>query len=162
MKKSALLVVIVALVLFVAGCNKTSSSVTEDQQSGTNAAPQAAPVAPQAETPPVGPPTVVAEGKTIEEHVTDYFEAYREQRLEDAFELAPAEVKAKQPMDQFVSTRKGMPITAYTISTASESGNTATIQAEYTLSQFGTWVSTWTFEKQDDRWVAVRYLANQK
>jgi hypothetical protein len=160
-KKLAILAAILTLVLIVAGCNKASTSGTEDQQSG-GFAPQAPPSAPGAAPAPAGPPTVVAEGKTIEEHVIDYFEAYKEQRLEEAFELAPAETKAKQPIEEFVSSRKGMPISDYSMLPTSESGDSATIRVEYTLTQFGTWVSTWSFEKQGDKWVALRFKADPK
>lgn len=110
----------------------------------------------------LGDPTYVKEGKTPEDHVTDYFNAYKEQRLDDAFKMQPAENKAKQPLDQFVSLRKGMPISEYKILPTETAGDQSIIKVEYSIGQYGTWVSTWTFEKKGDRWLALNYKADPK
>ncbi len=156
--KKLLAVAAVCAIVLVAGCAKKTIPSTGADQGASGVQTNQAPAAPK-ET---GPPTIVEDGKSIEDHVIAYFEAYKDQRLEDAFELQPAENKTKQPKDQFVPLRKGMPITDYTIHPTSENGDQSVIEVEYVLEQYGTWVSTWTFEKQGDGWVAVRYLASPK
>lgn len=150
MRKFTIIIAIVLLALAIAGCQQDVPPVNTQQP-----APQAAPQ-------PSGPPTYVAEGKTPEEHVKAYFDAYKEGRLEDAFKLAPAENKAKQPKDSFVSTRKGMPITTYKILPVKTQGDKVQVEVEYDIGQFGTWVSSWEFQKKGDKWEAVRYLASTK
>ncbi len=119
--------------------------------------------APQATPQQVGPPTYVAKGKTPEDHINTYFNAYKEQRLDDAFDLQPAENKAKQSKKDFKELRKGMPIDDFKVGETQKTGNnTVAIAVEYNIGQFGTWVSTWEFEKKGNRWIAVRYKASQK
>ena len=76
--------------------------------------------------------------------------------------MQPAETKTKQSEKDFIALRKSMPIADYKILPVQESGNTQTIAVEYDIGQYGTWVSTWTFEKKDGKWTALRYTANAK
>lgn len=109
-----------------------------------------------------GKPTVVPKGKTIEQYVTDYFSAYKEGRYEDAYKLQPAENKAKQSLEEFISLRKGFPITEFTLMPTKTVGNQATIDVEYSIGQYGTWVSSWLFEKKNGQWIAIRYQSGSK
>ncbi|MDP1808665.1 MAG: hypothetical protein Q8L35_03915 [Actinomycetota bacterium] len=153
MKKYLIVFAVVALAVAIAGCKQQQAPTGGTQQPIPQTAPQQ----------PVGPPTYVAAGKTPEDHVNEYYNAYKEKRLEDAFNLAPAENKAKQPKADFISARQGMPITAFKVGPTQKQGNDkAQIAVEYDLGQNGTWVSTWEFQKKGDKWEAVRYLANMK
>lgn len=152
MRKYLLVFAVLVLALAIAGCNK------EPAKTGVNPPPMT-PAKPQ----PVGPPTYVAAGKTPEDHINDYFNAYKEQRLEQAFDLQPAENKAKQPKTDFLALRKGLPIKDFKVGETKKQGaNKVQIAVEYSIGQYGTWVSTWEFEKKGDKWEALTYKANAK
>jgi hypothetical protein len=147
---SAAFVLIVTLLNPVSSDTSAKTEQTESAQ--TNQAPMQTNQAPAQTN---VPPTVVAEGKTPKDHVIEYYDAYKEGRLEDAFNLAPTETKAAQPHDDFIANRKGMPISDYTIKSESEEGNRVTIDVQYDLGQNGAWVCSWTFEKEDGKWEAL-------
>lgn len=152
MRKYLLVFAVLVLALAIAGCKK------EQAQTGVNPPPIT-----QTKPQPVGPPTFVAAGKTPEDHINDYFNAYKEQRLEDAFEMQPAENKAKQPKTDFLALRKSMPITEFKVGETKKLGaNKVQIAVEYSIGQYGTWISTWEFEKKGDKWEALIYKASPK
>ena len=141
----------VVLVLVITGCrgNTGSKQQTTPRQPTT--------------TKPVGPPTYVAKGKTPEQHVQDYYNAYKEQRFDDAFDLQPAENKAKQAKEEFVNLRKGLPIDEFKVlPVETQDQNRMMISVEYNVGQYGVWVSKWEFEKKGGKWEALRYLASMK
>ncbi len=151
-----------ALVLVsAAACDKNKDTTDTSSSSGTTQQQAPPPAAPPAIDPAdLGDPTIVAEGSTPEDHVKQYFEAYKSGSFEDAYELQPAENKVKQPKDEFVPLRQSMPIAEYTIHPTREEGASKMIDVSYDLGEMGSWISSWTFEKQGDDWVAVRYLAS--
>jgi uncharacterized lipoprotein YajG len=152
-KKHLILLIGLISVLVLIGCTKQNTAQQPSQvpEHGTTQTPIK-----------VGKPTVVPKDKTIEQYVTDYFTAYKEGRYEDAYKLQPAENKAKQSLEQFISLRKGFPITSFTLIPTKIVGNQATIDVEYSIGQYGTWVSSWLFEKKNGQWIAVRYQSGSK
>lgn len=153
MKRRLFLIISLISIIALIGCTKQSSQPqTNVPEHGTSTQ------APKK----VGKPTVVPKDKTIEQYVTDYFNAYKEGRYEDAYNLQPAENKAKQSLEQFVSLRKGFPISSFTLLPTKTVGNQATIDVEYSIGQYGTWVSSWVFEKKNNQWIAVRYQSGAK
>ncbi len=156
MKKFLLISIVIVVALVFVGCKKSADDTVNQQPPAQG---QNAP-APAPEN--VGPPTVLKDGQTPKEHVKEYFDAYKEGRLEDAFKMQPAETKIKQPEKDFVALRKGMPIDDYKILPIQKSGNTQTLAVEYDIGQYGTWISTWTFEKKAGKWTALRYVAQPK
>ncbi|HEB12619.1 MAG TPA: hypothetical protein ENI11_02970 [Actinobacteria bacterium] len=158
MKKILVISIVILAALTFVGCKKSADDGANQQPPAQGQNDQAPAPAPQN----VGPPTVVEDGKKPVDHVTKYFDAYKDGRLEDAFKLQPAETKAKQPEKDFIALRKGMPIDDYKILPTQKTGNTEIIPVEYDIGQYGTWISTWTFEKKDGKWTALRYIANPK
>lgn len=158
MRRYIPVIVLMLVALTAAACSRTSETNSTDQSTPPqNEQPgQSAPPA----TPEVKDPTYVADGKTPEDHVKEYFEAYKEGRYEDAFELQPGENKLSQPKADFVPLRESMPISDYEMSAVREEGNQAFIEVGYDLGQNGAWISAWTFEKEGDKWIAVRYKAS--
>ena len=151
MKKYLFALAIVMLGLVAVGCSK-SETPPVTQLPPTQEAPK-----------PVGPPVVLPKDKTPEQYVTDYFNAYKEQRLEDAFKMQPAENKGKQPEKEFIALRKGMPIKEFSVLPTQKQGDSKlSVPVEYNVGQYGSWVSTWEFEKKGDTWTAVRYKAMPK
>ncbi len=158
MKKLLVISIVILVALVFVGCKKkVDDSANQKPPAQDQGAPAPAP-APKN----IGKPTVLEDGKEPIEHVTEYFDNYKEGRYEDAFKMQPAETKAKQPEKDFVALRKSMPIDDYNILPVQKSGNIQTIAVEYDIGQYGTWVSTWTFEKKDGKWTALRYLASPK
>ncbi len=156
-----LLVLMVALVLVsAAACDRNTDTTDEPSSSGTTQQQSQPPSGSTIDPAELGDPTIVADGKTPEDHVKEYFDAYKEGRYEDAFELQPAENKVKQPKDEFVPLRKSMPISDYKVQPTREEGSSKMIDVSYDLGQMGSWISSWTFEKQGDDWIAVRYVAS--
>lgn len=152
-RRLILLIGLGMLFLIVLGCTKQNTAQTTPPANHGNTTP----------TPKkVGKPTVVPKDKTIEQYVTDYFNAYKEGRYEDAYKLQPAENKAKQSLEEFTNLRKGFPITSFTLMPTKTVGNQATIDVEYSIGQYGTWVSSWLFEKKNGQWIAVRYQSGAK
>ncbi len=156
-----LLVLMVALVLVsAAACAKDADTTDTSSSSGTTQPQTTPPGATTVDPADLGDPTIVADGKTPEDHVKEYFEAYKEGRYGDAYELQPAENKVKQPKDAYVPLRESMPISEYNMQPVREEGSSQMIDVAYDLGQNGSWISSWTFEKQGDNWIAVRYLAS--
>ncbi len=158
-----LLVSMVALVLLsAAACAKNADIPDTPSSSDANQQQAPTPGATTIDPADLGDPTLVADGKTPEDHVKEYFDAYKDGRYEDAYELQPAENKVKQPKDEFVPLRKGMPISEFNIQPAREEGSSMMIDVQYDLGAQlgGSWISSWTFEKQGDDWIAVRYTAS--
>ncbi len=156
MKKYFLIALIAVVAIVLVACGSSDDNTNTQQPTDQQAPPGQSPPA------DVGPPTVLEKGTTPEEHVNEYFNAYKEQKLEEAFDMQPAETKAKQSKEEFLSLRKGMPIDDYKILPTEEQGNQKTIAVEYAIGQYGTWISTWLFEKEDGIWTAVRYTASPK
>lgn len=151
MKKYLFVLAIALVSLVIVGCSK-SETPPVTQQPPAQEAPK-----------PVGPPVVLPKDKTPEQYVNDYFNAYKEQRLEDAFKMQPAENKGKQPEKDFIALRKGMPIKEFTVLPTEKQGDSKLIIAvEYDVGQYGAWVSTWEFEKKGETWLAARYKAMPK
>jgi len=150
----------VLVLVSAAACDRSEDTTDKPSSSGTTQQQSQPPSGSVVDPADLGDPTVVADGETPEDHVKEYFEAYKEGRYEDAFELQPAENKVKQPKDEFVPLRESMPISDYKIQPAREEGSSQMIDVGYDLGEMGTWISSWTFEKQGDDWVAVRYVAS--
>lgn len=152
--KYSIVITVLVLAAVVAGCKQEQPQSNDTQQAPpTQTQPQQ----------PVGPPTYVTEGKTPEEHLTEYFNAYRDQDFDKAFDLQPAENKAKQTKDEFVSLRKSLPIEDYKIGEEQDLGdNKISIPVEYDIPQYGTWVSVWEFEKKGGKWIALSYRSSGK
>ena len=156
-----LLALMVALVLVsAASCDRTEDTADTSSPSGTTEQQAQPPGATAIDPAELGDPTIVADGKTPEDHVKAYFDAYKEGRYEDSYELQPAENKVKQPKDEFVPLRKSMPISDYKVQPTRDEGSSKMIDVAYDLGQMGSWISSWTFEKQGDDWIAVRYVAS--
>jgi hypothetical protein len=151
--KYLIILAVLALAVAVAGCKQETQP--QPQPNNTQQAPDA-------QTQPAGPPTYVEDGKTPEDHVNEYYTAYKDQDWEKVWKMAPAENKVKQQKDEFISSRKGMPIDGFKVNPAQTQDSQEWIDVEYDIPQVGTWVSTWQFEKKDDKWVAVSYKAFPK
>ncbi len=146
----AMIVVAVALT----GCGKTD----------------APPPTQQGQTPPsseqpkdAGPPLVLEEGVSPEEHVRKYFDAYVAKDFEAAYNLQPAVNKAKQTKDEFTTQRGGFPISDYNVLPVSEQDGQQVVDVEYDLGeQYGIWVSSWMFTKDGSNWVADEFVVSMK
>lgn len=123
-----------------------------------------APTQPQATQPPTPKvvPTKLSKGETPEDRIKEYFDAYKAGDLDKAFKLQPDYNQKRQPLTEFKGLRASMPITTYKVLPPQDKGNARTIEVEYTLSQYGTWISSWTFEKTGDQWAALMYEARSK
>lgn len=110
----------------------------------------------------VGEPTVVAKGKTPEDHVREYFDAYKAKNFDAAYDLQPALNKAKQTKEEFSSLRSGFPISDYKVMPVRQQGSDQIIDVEYNLGQNGVWVSSWLFKKKGGNWTAEQYQVQQK
>lgn len=149
--------VITALIAFsmvaavVAGCSKSAEKAPAPAQ----------PKVVQPPTPKVVP-TKLNKGETPEDRIKAYFEAYKAGKLDEAFKLQPDYNQKRQPLADFKKLRSSMPITTYKVLPTKDSGKTRNIEVEYTLSQYGTWISSWNFEKTGDQWAALMYEARSK
>lgn len=102
----------------------------------------------------VGTPTVVPKGTKPEDHVKNYYEAYKAGRWEEAFDLLPAVSKAREKSPEaFGQSRSQMPIESYSISTAIETaeGTRTVVKIPVKLKSSGMeFQTTWVFEKNPD------------
>jgi len=99
--------------------------------------------------------------KTPEQYVTDYFNAYKDQHLSKAFDMQPPENKARQPKADYVALRKSMPLSEFKLQPTEKQGdNILVVPVEYHIGIYGTWISRWEFEKNDDQWAAKRYTVS--
>lgn len=107
-------------------------------------------------------PTKLNKGETPEDRIKEYFEAYKAGDLDKAFKLQPDYNQKRQALKEFKQLRASMPITTYKILPVTDKGNQRNIEVEYSLSQYGTWISSWSFEKTGDQWAALKYEARSK
>ena len=131
---------------------------------GCKSAEKPVPAPPQATQPPTPKvvPTKLNKGETPEDRVKAYFEAYKGGKLDEAFKLQPDYNQKRQPLAQFKQLRGSMPITTYKILPSKDKANARNIDVEYALAQYGTWISSWNFEKTGDQWAALMYVARSK
>lgn len=98
---------------------------------------------------------------TPEQHVTDFFNAYKEQRLSEAYDLQPPENKARQSRSDYISLRSAMPISSFELQPTERRGdNNLVVPVEYTMGPFGAWIGRWEFEKNGRQWAAIRYRSS--
>lgn len=97
--------------------------------------------------------TVVAAGKTPEQHVRAYFDAVVAKDFATAFKLLPTS-KQQEYGDEaaFTSQLSGYGITAYTIDNSTESGTDWQVTATATMGG-GNFSYLWTFVKDGDKWL---------
>lgn len=147
--------IIIVLAVTMSGCGKQEAPPPDQQQGQTPP--------PQTEPPKnVGPPTVVEKDKTPEEHVREYFDAYKAQRYDEAYDLQPAINKAKQTKEEFSQLRSGFPISDYKVLPVRQQGDQEIIDVEYDLGQNGVWITSWLFKKEDSKWIAQEYQVQMK
>lgn len=151
------LTVLTLLFTFI-GCKKktatTPAPTSQDQSSNQPAAPTK-----------TGPKVYVPSGKALNDYVSDYYKLYQEKKWEEAYEMLPASYKARDSLDSYISSHETMPISDYKVAAPQESGNTSSVVAEFTISvsgQSSVWITTWTFEKEGDKWSIVNYKALPK
>lgn len=137
--------ILVAGLVILTGCQKTADTTTPNKQPALK----------------VGKPTVVTKGKTPVEHVQEYFTAYQEKNWDKAYELQPAVNKAKQSKEQFIQLRQSFPISEFKVLPVRDQGDVQLIDVEYKLDKFGTWVSSWKFQKKGNDWIAELFQARQ-
>lgn len=144
-----LLIIFALLIVTVSACKKSTPTIQTPPQDQVN---------PE----DVGPPTIVPEGKTPEQYVTEYYEAYKAKDFEKCYEMLPAINKAKEDKESFTATRKSMPIDSFKIETKSSTDDAAVVEAEYELSGQGTWVIVWQFKNSKEGWIAEGYQAGMR
>lgn len=109
-------------------------------------------------------PTVLKDGETIEDHVIAYYDAWKEGRYQDAYELQPAERKAVESVEEFTQLRQQYGnISEYEVAPTVVNDREAQIDVQYDLGDNGVWACRWFFEKnKDDQWVAVSFKAGMR
>ncbi|MBI4744032.1 MAG: hypothetical protein HY776_04350 [Actinobacteria bacterium] len=149
---------ILVILFALAGCKKkttkTAPAPTSQQPSST-----------QPTTPTTGPKVYVSAGKALNDYVSDYYKLYQEKKWKEAYEMLPASYKARDSLESYTSSHEIMPISDYKVAVPQESGNAATVTAEFTISvsgQSSVWTTTWSFEKEGDKWAVVNYKALPK
>lgn len=155
LKLKWIIVAMIVVAVALSGCGKTEAPPPTQQQGQTP---------PSTEQPKdVGPPLVLKEGVSPEEHVRKYFDAYVDKDFETAFNLQPAVKKANQPKDEFTTQRGGFPISDYNVLPVSEQDGQQVVDVEYDLGeQYGVWVSSWSFKKDGSKWIADNYVVSMK
>lgn len=154
-KVFAVLLIIAALLLSF-GCAKKAAQTPQQKPVSphVNSSQQFA----QEEPAKLGPPTVVAEGMTPSDHVKKYYQAYKDQKWQEAYDLQPAGSKARESVDSYTESHKVMPLNSFTVSEGKEEADkTMSVEAILDLGGQGAgskWMTVWTFTKDGDNWVA--------
>jgi len=98
--------------------------------------------------------TKVASGTKPEAYVKTYYQAILDKKWDVAFKMQPAASQQGQSVSDFQNTQEKMyGMTAFKVVSASEQGDTATVEVEQTLGANGTWGAIWTFVKYKGEWV---------
>lgn len=143
------LLLALAIVLVAGGCRKEPEAKPQLKipQVESESAPE------QAEK---GPDTVVPEDTTLDGFVRKYYQAYKDKRWEEAYQMQAAGRKAQESLEAFVSARSGMPLDGFEVDPPAIAGNTAEVKAELQLAGMSggqPWITTWMFSKKGDDWV---------
>lgn len=150
----AVLIVLTAIFGFGCAAKQTAKpQATTGQQLSPHASSS------QQETPKdVGPPTYVAKGMTPTQHVEKYYQAYKDQKWEEAYNLQPAVSKAREDLEAYIESHKEMPLTTFSVSAPKEdTKDTASVEAVLGLGGSGggmQWMTVWSFKKDGARWIA--------
>jgi hypothetical protein len=108
------------------------------------------------EAPPIDPATAVAlpEGTSPEQWVTEYYEATESGDFAAAVQHLPADKQAQTTPESLEEQLAGYGISGFSVVSATEEGDKATVVVDQTTNSFGTFENTWTFVKADDgAWV---------
>jgi len=102
-----------------------------------------------------GPDTVVPTGVALDAYVQKYYQAYKEKRWKEAYEMQSASAKARETLEQYSTSREGMPLADFKVEPPVIQGSTGTVTAELTLGGGGaaSWRTTWSFTKKGDKWI---------
>lgn len=143
---SLILLVAVALIA-LAGCRK--------QEAAEPKIPHV-----QSETTPKqlkkGPDTEVSEGMSLDAYVTKYYQAYKDKRWEEAYQMQSAGRKAQENLQAFIQARSGMPLESFKVAPPTMTENSAEVKVELQLSGMSggqPWITTWMFTKKGGKWV---------
>jgi hypothetical protein len=117
--------------------------------------PQAAAPTTGAPAAPTGEQTMVAEGKTPEEHVAAYFDAVVAKDYATAFALQPADKIAGRTVESYQADVEGYGISAYTILGSGEQQGYTQVTASVTTAAIGEVKYVWSFQETAEGWVVV-------
>lgn len=145
-----LISLLILTVVLLAGCTKSEPQPVQNlPQNQANPHMFQTTVTPEK----VGPPTVLPKGKSPEEWVKEYYDAYAKGDFKKAYAYLPAINKARETTENFEASRKQMPITSYRIGTPEEvkEGTATLVNVPVTLESSGMSFQTiWVFEKRAD------------
>jgi hypothetical protein len=152
------LVILFTFAIFISGCSKPVQT-----PSSQNVTPptSAFPMGMGRETPATTvAPTYLPEGMTPEKYVEKYYKLLTEKKYGEAFAIAPVETRQRDTTQNFAKARESMPIKSFKVlKTEKPDENTIEVPVELELggmAQGSVWITTWTFLKQDGKWVAQK------
>ncbi|MBI5230879.1 MAG: hypothetical protein HY876_01815 [Coriobacteriales bacterium] len=99
--------------------------------------------------------TKVKAGTSPEEWVNEYYTACDKGDYKAAVSHLPADKQASTTPESLKEQLAGYGITGYKVLSAKTTGDQTTVDAEQTTKSFGTFVNTWTFQKDGQSWVVV-------
>jgi hypothetical protein len=105
-------------------------------------------------------PTILPKDTTPEEYVEKYYKLLTEKKYGEAFAMAPVETRQRDTTQNFAKARESMPIKSFNVLKAKKPDeNTIEVSVELELGGMAEgqiWVTTWTFIKQDGKWIAQK------
>ncbi len=105
-------------------------------------------------------PAFLPEDITPEEYVEEYYKLLTEKKYRQAFAMAPVEIRQSDTTQNFAKARESMPIKGFKVLKAEKPDeNMIEVPVELKLggmAQGQIWVTTWTFIKQDGKWIAQK------
>lgn len=131
---------IIGIIVLAAGCNPSPKSGLKPPTSAKDQ----------------GPPTFVPEGMNPKGYVNNYYKTIISGKLEKAYEMLPAESKAKRSKEEYISMHKGLNIKSFKITDTKEKGQTQTVGVSLTMPGFSGWNVVWTFIKHKKGWIAAK------
>ena len=99
--------------------------------------------------------TQVPAGTTPEQWVNAYYDAAGKGDWETAFNHLPAAKQAGSSPDALKQQVEGYDVTGFTVVSANEEGDKATVVVDQQTGQYGTFVNTWVFVKNNGEWVVA-------
>lgn len=128
------------------GCAKKEETKTEEVKIPTSSFPMGV----GRKTPVKVEPTYLPKDSDFKSYVSKYYQLVKDEKFNEAYEMAPTERRARDTLENFAASLKSMPIQSYEVGEAVVKGDEAEVKAVMQLggmAQGSKWIVIWFFVK---------------